>query len=79
MNTLVNKAKVLVVLTKYGDALTFVDKVLALDTDSSAGLLVKSIIAYDTGNVAATLELVDKVLEIEPGNSFALSLKMMLL
>ena len=76
MDAYVNKGTALGVLGKYSDSLRIVNKALALDPNNTAALTVKALTLYSAGNTTEAKGYLDKVLEIEPNNFFAFSLRM---
>ena len=76
MDAYVNKGTALGILGKYRDALTSIDKALAIDPNNTAALTVRALTLYSAGNRTEATGILDKVLDIEPNNMVVFSLRM---
>ena len=79
VSDLINKAKALANSSKYEEAITYYDKVLAIEPNNTDALAVKVVALAELGKFGEAITSLDKILAIEPNNTKVLELKEKLL
>ena len=74
-HTLYDKGDALNSLGKYKEAVTYLDKALAIDPKYEDALYYKGRVLYDLGNYSGSITYLDRTLAINPDNKDALILK----